>query len=93
MDCNGSGGGWGHGAGRAATHLAADTPDRDFDALRQRTRNADAEACAAWFADEGAALRRTAQNYRNLFNPSVGWMRARQPDGAWLEWKGRTTHG
>jgi len=58
-----------------------------------------ADACAAWFAQEmnapedAAVLWQRAQNYRNIFDPSVNWMRARNQDGTWAEWKGRTKHG
>ncbi|MFV0591821.1 MAG: GH92 family glycosyl hydrolase [Draconibacterium sp.] len=34
---------------------------------------------------------RLAQSYRNIFDPEVGWFRARNEDGSWKEWpeKGR----
>lgn len=57
------------------------------------------DACAAWFAGEmkapedAAVLWQRSRNYRNTFDPSVNWMRARKEDGTWTEWKGRTTHG
>ena len=30
-----------------------------------------------------AALRKTAANYRNIFDPGVGWFRGRNADGGW----------
>ena len=32
-------------------------------------------------------------NYRNIYDPSVGNMRAKNPDGSWTPWKGATTEG
>ena len=29
-----------------------------------------------------------AMNYRNIFSPEVGWMRRKDENGAWAEWKG-----
>lgn len=57
------------------------------------------DACAAWFAQEmhatndAAVLWRRAYNYTNIFDPSVHWMRSRNQDGTWMEWKGRTVQG
>ena len=34
-----------------------------------------------------------AQSYTNSWCSEVGWMRSRNADGSWVEWKGRTTHG
>ncbi|WP_329057653.1 GH92 family glycosyl hydrolase [Amycolatopsis sp. NBC_01480] len=34
--------------------------------------------------DDAAALYRTSQNYRNLFNPDAGWFRGRNADGSWM---------
>ncbi|SDO20838.1 GH92 family glycosyl hydrolase [Actinacidiphila guanduensis] len=33
---------------------------------------------------DATALERTAQNYRNLFDPAVGWFRGRNADGSWM---------
>jgi predicted alpha-1,2-mannosidase len=89
---------------RATTSRGRDWTERGYatgsSGLSVTLENAYADACAAWFADkvadrpeDAAALRLTAQNYRHLYDSSVGWMRASQPDGTWLDWKGRTTHG
>jgi len=57
------------------------------------------DACAAWFAQEMKAtgdadvLWQRARNYTKIFDPSVQWMRARNADGSWAGWKGRTVHG
>ena len=34
-----------------------------------------------------------AQWYTNVWDASVGWMRTRNADGSWREWKGETAHG
>jgi predicted alpha-1,2-mannosidase len=34
-----------------------------------------------------------AQNYRKLWDPEVGSMRAKTKDGAWIPWKGKTVFG
>lgn len=34
-----------------------------------------------------------AKWYTNCWDRTVGWMRARNEDGSWKEWKGRTVHG
>ncbi|MEI6074567.1 MAG: GH92 family glycosyl hydrolase [Verrucomicrobiota bacterium] len=57
------------------------------------------DACAAWFAHEmkvtndAAVLWQRAHNYTNIFDSSVHWMHARNADGSWTEWKGRTVQG
>jgi predicted alpha-1,2-mannosidase len=33
---------------------------------------------------DARALERTAQNYRNLFDPAAGWFRGRNADGSWM---------
>ena len=56
------------------------------------------DACAAWFAQEmkapedAAILWKRALNYRNLFDPKENWLRARNADGTWPEWKGRLVY-
>jgi len=40
--------------------------------------------------DDAALFARRAQNYRNIYDPSVGNMRARAADGSWLPWRGPT---
>ena len=42
--------------------------------------------------DAGLFLGR-AMNYTNIYDPSVGNMRARQRDGSWTAWHGATAHG
>lgn len=42
-----------------------------------------AEACGA--PADAAALRKRALNYRNLFDPAIGFMRPRLASGAWVE--------
>ncbi|GAA0594288.1 GH92 family glycosyl hydrolase [Kribbella sandramycini] len=34
--------------------------------------------------DDAAILDASAQNYRNVFNPELGWFRGRHPDGTWM---------
>jgi predicted alpha-1,2-mannosidase len=47
--------------------------------------------CLAQFAkglgktDDYAAFMKRSSNWRNLFDPSVGWIRPKNPDGTWLE--------
>ncbi len=56
--------------------------------------NAFADHCISVFADalgdcENAKLfKKRAQNYRNIFSSEVGWMRRRDEQGEWAEWKG-----
>jgi len=61
--------------------------------------NAYFDYCAGRFAE---ALGKTAdaqrwlarsRNYRNIYDKSVGNMRARNADGSWTEWKGATNEG
>lgn len=61
--------------------------------------NAYFDYCAGRFAE---ALGKTAdarrflarsKNYRNIYDKSVGNMRARNADGSWAEWKGATNEG
>lgn len=33
---------------------------------------------------DAETLHRTSQNYRNVFNPDVGWFRGRNADGSWM---------
>ncbi len=46
--------------------------------------------CLAQFAkalgkkDDYALFSRRAENWKNLYDPSVGWIRPRNPDGSWL---------
>lgn len=55
--------------------------------------------CAGRFAaalgktNDTALLLKRALNYRNIYDPTVGNMRARQRDGSWTPWKGATAGG
>ena len=55
--------------------------------------------CAARFArslgqtNDAALLLQRALNYRNLYDASVGNMRARNADGSWTRWQGATREG
>lgn len=62
--------------------------------VSETLENVFADHCIGLFADalgdrENAELfRKRAQNYRNIFSPEVGWMRRRNENGEWAEWKG-----
>lgn len=43
--------------------------------------------------NDAQLLLKRSLNYRNIYDPSVGNMRARNADGSWLKWKGATTEG
>jgi len=43
--------------------------------------------------DDAARLYKSALNYKNVFDPSVGWFRGREADGTWLPWNGRIKSG
>ena len=55
--------------------------------------------CAGRFAealgkkDEAATFFRRAMNYRNIYDPAVGNMRAKDANGNWAPWKGATRYG
>ena len=61
--------------------------------------NAYFDYCAGRFAQalgrsaDADLLLKRALNYRNIYDPSVGNMRARNADGTWLPWSGATQHG
>lgn len=61
--------------------------------------NAYFDHCTARFADvlgkhdDATLLKQRAQNYRTIYDPSVGNMRARNRDGSWTTWHGATTEG
>lgn len=42
-------------------------------------------AAALGRADDAALFKRRSSNWKNLFDPSVGWIRPRNADGSWLE--------
>ncbi len=44
-------------------------------------------------ADDAGLFLQRAMNYTNIYDPSVGNMRARQRDGSWTAWQGATAHG
>ncbi|HEY2084355.1 MAG TPA: GH92 family glycosyl hydrolase [Verrucomicrobiae bacterium] len=43
--------------------------------------------------NDAAFLLKRSLNYRNIYDPSVGNMRAKNADGSWTQWKGATTEG
>lgn len=55
--------------------------------------------CAGRFAaalsktNDAAFLLKRSRNYQNIYDPAVGNMRAKNPDGSWTKWKGATTEG
>ncbi|NPA37428.1 MAG: glycoside hydrolase family 92 protein [Chlorobi bacterium] len=55
--------------------------------------------CMAQFAKELGKTNdykeylRKSKNYKNIWNADVNWFRARNRDGSWLPWKGKTVHG
>jgi predicted alpha-1,2-mannosidase len=61
--------------------------------------NAYFDYCAGRFAealgksDDANRLLQRSQNYRNIYDPSVGNMRAKNADGSWTKWEGATRHG
>ncbi len=61
--------------------------------------NAYFDYCAGRFAEalgqpeDASLLLKRASNYRNIYDPNVGNMRARKADGSWTTWQGATTHG
>lgn len=76
--------------GAAAMNELGYVPGRISDTLE----NVFADHCTSLFAEaigdkENAALfSKRAQNYRNIFDSEQGWMRTKNSDGAWGEWKG-----
>ncbi len=61
--------------------------------------NAYFDYCAGRFAEalgktnDAHLLLQRSLNYRNIYDPSVGNMRARRRDGSWLPWQGATVEG
>lgn len=55
--------------------------------------------CAGRFAaalgktNDAAFLLKRSLNYRNVYDPALGNMRARKADGSWVKWEGATTEG
>jgi predicted alpha-1,2-mannosidase len=44
-------------------------------------------------ADDAAIFMKRGQNYRNIYDPSVKSMHARDREGRWIPWKGKTAFG
>ncbi len=61
--------------------------------------NAYFDYCAGRFAgalgqtDDASLLAKRSLNYKNIYDPAVGNMHARNADGSWTPWKGATAHG
>jgi predicted alpha-1,2-mannosidase len=61
--------------------------------------NAYFDYCAGKFAEalgktnDARRLMLRSLSYRNIYDPSVGNMRARKADGSWTEWRSATTEG
>jgi len=61
--------------------------------------NAYFDYCAGRFSaalgltNDAALLLGRALNYRTIYDPKVGNMRARKADGSWTDWRGPTLHG
>ena len=55
--------------------------------------------CLARLAEElgeeeiAREYQKRSEAWRNVWDPEVQWMRARQADGSWLPWKGKLVHG
>jgi predicted alpha-1,2-mannosidase len=55
--------------------------------------------CAGRFAEalgdtnDAFRLLNRSQNYRNIYDPAVGNMHAKNADGSWTQWKGATVEG
>ncbi len=55
--------------------------------------------CAGRFAealgktDDAKRLMQRSQNYRNIYDPAVGNMHAKNADGSWTKWEGATKQG
>ena len=50
-------------------------------------------AAALGQADDASLLSKRSLNYKNIYDPAVGNMRARNADGSWTPWKSATAHG
>lgn len=57
------------------------------------------EWCLARFAeslnkpDLASEYYKLSMSYKNIWNEEVAWFRAKDKDGKWAEWKGKTVHG
>ena len=69
------------------------------DSISCTLENAYFDYCAARFAEalgkteDARLLLKRSLNYRDIYDPSVGNMRAKTRDGGWLPWKGATAEG
>ncbi len=69
------------------------------DSISCTLENAYFDYCTARFAealgktDDAQLLRKRSLNYRNIYDPAVGNMHARDRNGNWLPWKGATVEG
>jgi len=45
------------------------------------------------YADDYDLFAKRAQNYKNVYNQEIGYMRGRLSDGSWLPWKGKLEFG
>ena len=79
-------------SGQSALAELGYVPANEFDAAAARTQEAAyTDFCAAQLAhalgqgDDARRLLARARNYRNVFDPETGFMRARLRDGAWKE--------
>lgn len=67
--------------------------------ISETLENAYFDYCAARFAkalgkdDIAERLFKRAQNYRNIYDPSVGNMHAKNANGTWTHWEGATKQG
>jgi len=64
------------------------------DSISATLENVYADYCISLFAqalgdtENAVIFRERAFRYKNIFDPSVGWMRRKDADGNWAEWKG-----
>jgi predicted alpha-1,2-mannosidase len=67
--------------------------------ISKTLENAYFDYCAGRFAEalgktnDAQRLLKRSLNYRNIYDPSVGNMRARNRDGSWTKWAGATSQG
>lgn len=77
------------------TNMVGFTPD----SVSWTLENAYFDYCAALLAEEmkdsdrASSLHGRAQFYRNIYDPSVGNMRAKSAPDKWTQWRGATTEG
>jgi predicted alpha-1,2-mannosidase len=67
--------------------------------VSETLENAYFDYCASRFAaalghtNDAQRLFKRSANYRNIYDPEVGSMHARNRDGSWTKWEGATRHG